>query len=172
VTRALLLVAICAVGGSARADELPEASTHRLHLALGFSHWFGPTLGSPDGFTTPAVAVGVRPGVAFLELVARYTVSLESHIGFASLEVLATREMHLGNQALVAHVGPLGLVSHGGEPSPAAGYGVAFGLEYLFATGLGAGNALGIFLGTRVVYGFGDGRRDAQIDLGVIATIF
>jgi hypothetical protein len=159
-----------------------------VRLALGFSHWFGPTLGSPDGVTTPAVAVGVRPGLSFLEMCARYAVSLEpierdevpGRVGFLSLEVVASREMRAGNQTLLASVGPFGLLDHAGG-SLAGGYGVVFDVEYLFETGLPGRIAMGIFLATRVVYYalpgeerdlLGDARRDAQIDLGLVATIF
>lgn len=166
--------------------QTDATSPTRAQVSLGFSHWYGETFGSPDGYTTPVVAVGVRPGVRFLEVRGRYTLSVRpldlpagdaARVGFGSLEVVALRELRRGDETLVASAGPLALVDHAGRAPVRGGYGLALGLEYLFA--LGPTSALGVFVSTRQVFYTlpGDAslrspRRDAQIDLGVIGAAF
>jgi hypothetical protein len=192
-----------AAAGSSAAAEAPasaekpgasEVSRRRVAVSLGFSHWFGPTFGSPDGFTTPMVAVGVRPALSFLEIRARYTRSTSAAaprdtaggepvrglVGFASLELLVSRELRVGRHALNAFAGPAALLDHAGGSSVGYGFGVALGVEYTIRTGLAQGHAAGPFLGARQVFyvlpddrfGLGDARRDAQIDLGLLTTLF
>jgi hypothetical protein len=175
-------------GEAASGDD--GASPSRISLGLGFSHWFGSTFGSPDGYTTPAAYIGIRPGVPFLCVQLRYSLSLVEHslvgdendrVGFASLEVLANREFRADGQAVNLFAGPLALMDHAGLDGAGWGYGIALGAEYLFPSERRLGHRVGIFLGAREVFYvlpgddarlFSDPRRDGQIDLGVVTTLF
>jgi hypothetical protein len=171
------------------APESDTPSDHRLVGTLGFAHWFGSTFGSPDGISTPELSLGGRPGLSWLDLRFRYSLSLKrfdlpdgrrSYVGFASLEVLVSRELRIGSQALNGFVGVEGSINHsiGGVGN---GLGVVLGAEYLLATGLGHRHAAGFFVVTHeILYTLpGDSsnllnnpRRDAQVDLGVVTTLF
>ena len=171
------------------AGEAPGPSKHRLAVSVGFSHWFGRTLGNPDGYTTPSICIGVRPGLGFLELRARYAITVvpltlqsgvQTRAGFASLEVTINRELRIGGTSLAVFAGPLGVLFHS-DGGVAPGFGVVAGVEYLFITGLPHGNSVGVVLGIRGVYYHLPGehlnllteaRRDAQVDLGLIGTLF
>lgn len=97
-------------------------SPHQLTVNLGFGHWYGGTFGAPIGISTPALTVGVRPGVRFLELRAYYSVSLldlelptngeNSHVGFANFDLAATHELRVGIQRMVMGAGVTGGFMH------------------------------------------------------------
>lgn len=154
-----------------------------LALLLGFSHWFGPTLGSPDGVSTPVVAIGVEPGVRFLEARARYTVSVtpravpgpaEHRVGFASLELVGKHRLSVGSQHMEVLLGPFATLAHAGGVG--VGGGLVVGARWTFSRGTEATPALGIFFeGRQVLYRLpgdtGDARRDAQMDLGVVGVL-
>jgi hypothetical protein len=166
----------------------PARSDHRVAVAIGFSHWFGATFGSPDGFTTPALAVGVRPGLPFLELRLRYSIALQrlqlprgagdDHVGFASLEVAATHGLEVAGSRIDLRAGGVGAMVH--ARSVTGGAGIVIGAEWSFPTGLPPDFAVGVFFDARVLLyvlpgDAGDifspaGRRDAQLDLGVVLT--
>lgn len=170
----------------AESPEPPEGpSTHRLRVATGFGHWFGSTVGFPHGISTPTVGVGVRPGLSFMEVRAQYTFSTkslrlpsgaESHVGFALLELVASREMRVGNQRLNAYAGLDGVLVHARDVG--YGFGMVIGAEYLFGTKLGAQNTFGVFMNAREVFYRLPGERtkltdpEAQIDLGAVMTLF
>ncbi len=161
-------------------------SDHRLSLWLGFSHWFGGTFGSPDGIGTPGLGVGVRPGLSFLEVRARYTVSVtaltlpaggSSTVGFASLELVATHGLELDRNRIDLYAGPLGAMVHSSGITGAMGF--VIGVQWTFVIGTSADVALGVtFEGRQVFYVLpGDPhdilnspRRDGQMDLGVVLT--
>lgn len=168
---------------SAQPPVAPEPSNHRLALELGFSHWFGETFGSPDGIGTPAISVGVRPGVRFLELRARYAVAVtrlplpgggREHVGFASLELAVGHGLSIGNQRLEVYVAPLAALVHASEAS--LGGGLLLGTRWLFATRMPAETTIGVFFeGRQIFYTLSAGgaaRRDGQMDIGVAATFF
>lgn len=187
-------VILSCVGGLSRearaggADGAP--SSHRVAASVGFSHWFGPTFGSPDGVSTPMFSVGVRPGLSFAEIKARYTRSALSAaspgggsglVGFASLELLLCRELRSGRQSLTGFAGVLLLFTHAGSPSLGGGYGAVLGAEYVLRTGLARSHAAGIFVAAHEVFYtlpwdrldfYEASRRDAQIDLGLTTTLF
>jgi len=163
-----------------------EPSSTRVRVALGFGHWFGSTVGSPKGISTPALGIGVRPGVSFLEVRVEYALSIReldlpssnsSRVGFAVLELVANKEMRVGDQTLNAHVGPLGVLVHAGS-RVGGGFGLVIGAEYLFNLALAFPSAIGVFVHAReVFYRLGPERTtlttpEAQIDLGVVATAF
>jgi hypothetical protein len=90
-------------------------STRQLLVNLGFSHWYGGTFGAPIGASTPALVVGVRPGVQFLELRLHYTVALReqplptgdmSTVGFANFDALLSHELRVGSARMVLGCGP------------------------------------------------------------------
>jgi hypothetical protein len=177
---------------AARAEGADDAapSRHRVAASVGFSHWFGSTFGSPDGVSTPMFAVGLRPGLSFVEIKARYTRSAapaavpgaaRGLVGFASTELLLCRELRSGRQSLTGFAGALALFTHAGSPSIGGGYGAVLGAEYLVRTGLARSHAAGIFLAAHEVFYALPGerrdaleapRRDAQIDLGLTTTLF
>ena len=165
-------------------------SSRRVSVHLSFSHWFSGALGQPDGYLTPALAIGVRPGVRNLELGLRYSVApgrltlpsgARSVVGFASFEVLASREMRVGRQALRVFAGPFGAIVHTEGSSVGYGVGLAAGAELTFGVAGRADVGIGPFFAARGVYyalpgdaapaAIDDGwRRDAQIDLGVVLS--
>jgi len=132
------------------------------------------------------VAVGVRPGLAFLEVRARYTVSVPrlalpsgatGRVGFVGLELVATRELHAGGQSLEAFAGPFGVLVHGAG-SVGYGFGLVLGARWLFATSLPESPSFGLFMAAREVFWrlppeMPDlNAAEAQIDLGLVATVF
>lgn len=167
----------------------PEArpSDRQLSLSLGFSHWFGPRLGTPEGLDTPTVSLGVRPALRFVELRLRYAGStraldlptgVRSHVGFVSVEATVTHGLAVGAQRIDLYAGPLATLVHSNGAT--AGMGILIGTRLLIRAGK-AGIAIGPFFEARSVFyklpgergGLLDpGRRDAQIDLGVVATAF
>src|SRR5262245_1062696 len=71
-------------------------------VTVGSSHWVGQTFGTPIGLSTPSIAVGVHPGLRWLELGLRYSLAIaplplpgggQGRVGFVSLEAVLTREM-------------------------------------------------------------------------------
>lgn len=175
----MLLLAVCA-----HAAELP----HRVRLELGFAHWFGETSGSPDGFTTPEVTVGVQPGLSFLDLQVRYTRSIPAlpathgttvGVGFLAAGILLQHDLSLGKQAIVVFAGPEGLLYHDAAGAFTIGGGGVIGARYLFSVGIVV--RIGPFLSAHEVFYtlpgedrslLEDPRREAQIDLGVSVTAF
>lgn len=184
--RALVFAAILLTHAAPAFAAPPETpSPHRVRVSTGFGHWFGSTVGFPQGISTPTVGLGVRPGVSFLEVRAQYAFSTkrlqlpsgaESHVGFALLGLVANREMRLGNQRLNVYAGADGLLVHANDTG--FGFGMVIGAEYLFATKLGAENAFGVFMNAREVFYRLPGERtkltdpEAQFDLGVVMTLF
>lgn len=184
----LLALALLASPAIARADETTRPSPRRLAVAVGFSHWFGATFGSPDGYSTPTFSVGVRPGLRFLELRFRTTFSVRAFdfgtgrsgpASFTSLGVLLEHEIRLGRQSFGAFVGPEAIAVRADGTS--FGFGLALGVELLVRTGLPDHHAVGFFLAAREVFFElasdqdslrAGSRRDGQIDLGVITTFF
>lgn len=170
----------------AEAPAAPARSAHRLAVELGFSHWFGDTFGAPDGFRTPMLSVGVRPGLPFLEVRLRYAVALaglalpeggDEVVGFASLELLATHGLAAGTQKLEVLAGPVATLAHAGGAS--GGLGLTVGTQWTFA--LTGELALGVFFEGRTLFYvlpgdsrdlLDDPRHDAQLDLGIVATLF
>ena len=79
-----LLSAHAAWGEAAipRVEERPLAraprSARQLTVQLGFGHWFGKNFGAPIGATTPALTIGLRPRLHWLELRAYYSVTTDS----------------------------------------------------------------------------------------------
>lgn len=138
------------------------AHPREARLDLGFSHWFGPTSGSPDGLTTPAVSLAVQPGPSWLEIAARYTLSVPAvagargsavGIGFASLAPLGRHTVRDEHGDVVLCGGPL--VLH-----PRLAVGPALGVQGVYYTLPGYA---GSFLD--------DLQREAQIDLGVTVAM-
>ncbi|MHB8878327.1 MAG: hypothetical protein ACYC8T_31915 [Myxococcaceae bacterium] len=186
----LLLLSTLTLGaapGLSGGDGEPVgASSRRLSLTLGFAHWFGRTFDAPPGIGTPAVGIGIRPGVSFLEVRARYLFTLapltrlsgeRSRYGQASLALVLCRELSSAGHSLNAFAGPLGVLTHGGAPGVAGGYGAVVGVEYLIASGLSGANRFGIFTQSQALsYSLpGDSpgmRSDVQVDLGFVATLF
>jgi hypothetical protein len=89
-------------------------------IAIGFSHWFGETFGSPAGFTTPALTLGWIP-LEWLELQANYTISAvgvtvpggsTSHVGFATLAFMLRRALEVEGERLVFAAGIAGGIVH------------------------------------------------------------
>lgn len=157
--------------------------SHVLGVGLGFSHWFGPTLGSPDGFTTPVVHVSVRPGVDFLEIRARFTPNLgEGEVrGFGGGALLVRHSLRVGRQEVGVLAGPevLGVAT---MEALRPGVGAVVGAELLIAAGAeGSPRFGGFFAAHEVIYTlpgdagsslFSGARRDVQVDLGFQVSIF
>lgn len=155
-------------------------SRQRVWVAVGFSHDFGATYGAPDGLKTPMVGLGLRPGLSFLELRARYTYSVaplarvdggSERLGLASLAAVLTRELAVGGEAMDLFGGVLGLVSHGSAPGVGFGYGATLGADYLIDLGR-LGLRLGPCLAVHALFYGAPGeagavRREAQVDLGI-----
>lgn len=165
-----------------------------LLVNLGFSHWYGNTLGTPAGASTPALVIGVNPGTSLLELRVNYSVSLSefelpdglrSRIGFLNADILVSHELKIRDQSMVMGFGPtLGFV-HGSR-----GLGPCLGLElsarYLLEVAPGV--ALGPVFDVRAqYYGLPDEERplfrtsgkdagpahsDLQSQLGVALRFF
>jgi hypothetical protein len=174
---------------SAPAEDTAEReappSGHRVVAFLGFAHWFGPTFGSPEGFTTPVAGVGVQPGLPFLEVRLRYTIAAgpvqlpsgaDEHVGFLSLEVALTHIMSFGGQSIEIYAAPFGTLVHAAGAT--GGAGVAIGARWL--VDLSDSVALGPFFeGRTVLYVlpgdtgdlFDDPHNDAQLDLGIAVSI-
>lgn len=164
---------------------LRARSPHRVAISVGFSHWFSPRLGSPDGITTPSLMVGVRPGIEILELRLRYTIGVlpiaiphaaSENVGFATLEVVLTHGASWAGQSIDFHAGVHGGLVHAGTLTGC--FGVVLGLAWTLD--VSSEVALGPYFETRLVsYPLpGDGfsfpehlQGDAQIDLGVALTI-
>jgi hypothetical protein len=173
----------------ARAIELEAASKQRLSVALGFSHWFGATFGSPDGYSTPGLEVGVRPRLSWLELRLRYVLSVipptlpDGHrgvVGFASLGLVADKELRVGRHSLVGLAGIELALDHT-DRGAGWGLGIAVGAEYLLRTGARHDHAVGLAVTAHELFYalpgdamnlFDHSRRDAQIDISVITTVF
>jgi len=163
----------------------PGVTAHRIQISAGFAHWFGSAFASPDGLSTPTITLGIRPGVWFLELRARYTFALvpislgsgeSGRVGFGSLALVANRELGHRGQTLNAFAGPLGALCHD-STGTRPGFGLVVGTEYLFDPGWAAGNKLGPFMQVHELFyvlpsSGGQLRRDAQVDLGVTITWF
>lgn len=164
----------------------PEAlrADRRVAISLGFAHWFGETFNAPDGMTTPTLSVGMRPGLSFLELRLRYSLAVKAlplperdkeHVGFAALEVALTHGLEVGSSRIDLLAGPFaGLVHAGGvAPAPGALFGAQWTVRVVSNFALG-----GFFEGRMFWYVlpddsrnlFSSPRRDAQIDLGLLAT--
>jgi hypothetical protein len=95
-------------------------------------------------------------------------------VGFASLEVVASRTLSVGGQSLEIFAGPLGLLDHAAT-GVSGGLGVVLGFSWLID--LGPAMKLGPTCSTRGTFAllpgerdFGRARRDAQVDLGLAAT--
>ncbi len=171
-----------------------EPSDHELFFNVGFSHWYGGTFGAPAGYTTPALVVGVRPGLSLLELRAHYTVSVydlplpggeEGIVGFGNLDVLFSHEIRRGEERMLMGFGPSGGFVHTRD-----GFGLAFGavLAARMMIDLSDSAALGPFFDARAqwyklpnsdkpVYDEVDGRvqaghSDAQLQVGVAVSFW
>jgi hypothetical protein len=157
--------------------QAEPSSGHRANVTIGLSQWFGPTFGSVDGVTTPQISLGVQPGVRFLEIRARYALafSLLPRVGFLTLGVVATKELAFNKQHLEVYAGPEGLLVHSGTAT--FGFSVDLGARWLFDIPTRLTHSAGLFFEAREVFytlpgdpsGF---RRDAQIDVGAMATLF
>ncbi len=166
----------------------PFVESNRLvSVHLAFAHCFSGALGQPDGYLTPAIAIGVRPGLRNLELGLRYSIApgrltlpsgARSVVGFASVEVFGSREMRVGRQGLRVFAGPFGAIVHTDGSSLGYGVGLAAGAELTFGLAGRADVGIGPFFAARGVYytlpgeaapsSVDDGwHRDAQIDIGV-----
>lgn len=167
--------------------ERARLSDRQLSLWLGFSHWFGPRLGTPEGFDTPTASLGVRPAVRFVELRLRYAGStraldlptgVKSGVGFVSIEATLTHGLAVGAQRIDLYAGPLATLVHSNGAT--AGMGILLGARFTIRAG-NTGLSFGPFFEARSVFyklpgesgGLLDpGRRDAHIDLGLVATAF
>jgi hypothetical protein len=119
----------------------PASSASReLFVDVGFSHWWSNTFGARIGASTPALVVGVRPGVPWLELRLHYTVSLDqlalptngeqSRVGFANLDVLLERELRVAGERMMILGGVAGGFVHTSQGlGPALGS--VIGVRYL-----------------------------------------
>jgi hypothetical protein len=171
---------------------LKAPSRHQLVFSAGFSHWYGDTLGAPVGTYTPGLAVGVRPGIPWIEVGLHYTLSAvelslpngsQSHIGFASAEFKVTREMRYETQRLVVGCGPhIGFV----HTREGIGFEGGAGLLARYLVDVGDILSVGPFFEARAllyklpgsskpIYEWRDGKlvaghSDAQIHLGVAVT--
>lgn len=162
------------------------ASPRQLSLQIGSSHWYGPTVGTPVGLTTPAIVVGVRPGLRWLELRLGYTRTVRAlslattgekqHVGFVNLDAAITHELRVDGQRMVMGGGPVVGFVHATEGSALA-IGAALFARYLIdITGT---VAAGPYLDVRIQYyafpgsgmGLGDvydaGDSDLQSQLGI-----
>jgi hypothetical protein len=164
----------------------PARSDHRIAVWLGFSHWFGPTFGSPDGFTTPTIGIAVRPGLPFLEVRLRYTIAIgpvqlasgaDEHVGFLSLEVALSHEISFDEQTLEIYAAPFGTFVHAAGAT--GGAGIAVGARWLID--LSDTVSLGPFFEGRTVFYvlpgdmgdlFDNPHTDAQLDLGAVLSVF
>jgi hypothetical protein len=145
---AILVLATLAAGRRSVAAEPPVVaakpadgpSARELFLDVGFSHWWSNTFGALVGASTPALVVGVRPGVPWLELRLHYTVSLEaltlptngqkSRVGFANLDVLLERELRVAGERMMILGGVAGGFVHTSQGlGPALGS--VIGVRYL-----------------------------------------
>lgn len=145
--------------------------------------------------TTPALVVGVRPGISLLEIRAHYTVSLDkhelptngerSHVGFANLDLLMTRELRASNERMILQFGPAAGFVHTKQ-----GLGFAYGavLAARYMIDMGKGFALGPFFDARwqlydlpgsdvPLYEVDDGKleaghSDAQSHVGVALSLW
>lgn len=141
---------------SAVPPDPKKPATVAAFVNVGFSHWFGETFGAPAGMTTPALVVGVRPGLEFLELRAHYTLSVLRHelpsngerslVGFANLDVLLSRELRVAGERMMVQCGPSAGFVHTNEGLGLA-YGVVFATRYLID--MGEHFALGPFFDVR-----------------------
>jgi hypothetical protein len=169
------------------ADPAVPVSDRRLSLSLGFSHWFGDTFGTPLGISTPALELSARPGLSWLEIHLRYALSIPpqpvgagfARVGFVSLGLAVSKEARLEGQHLEVFAGLEGLLIHAG--SAGGGVGVCFGAQWLFDIPVRLPHAFGPYVETRGFFYvlpndtrgfFSDPRRDAQIDVGVMTTLF
>lgn len=187
LTALALGIAIATASASATAEPSP-ASPRRLAIGLGFSHWFGTTFGSPDGYSTPTLWAGVRPGLRFLELRFRtsfstsgfdYRTGRRGPASFTSLGVMVEHELHLGRQSLGIFLGPEAVAVRADGTS--FGFDLALGFEFLIHTGLAPRHTVGFFVAAREMFYrlgsdttslFDASLRDGQIDLGVMTTLF
>jgi len=149
---------------------------------VGSSHWVGQTFGTPIGLSTPGVAIGVRPGLQWLEVGLRYTLAVQvlplpggtySRVGFIGLEAALVKELRVGEQRLALGAGPAAAIIHSGL---GAGWGVGPVLFARWIIDVGERLGLGPFFAMRPVFYTlpGDaallGRQDMQADLGVTAA--
>lgn len=146
----------------------------RLRAELGFAHWFGEGVGSPDGVTTPEVALAVEPGVAWMELQVRYTRSLPplpgaaataEGLGFAAFSVLLQHELRVGGEALGVYAGPGWVLTHDAAGTLGQAWTVDVGARWWFAAGAHA--EVGPFVTAHQVSPIDGAARSAQVDLGV-----
>ena len=167
------------------------ASTRQLSVQLGSSHWYGPTVGTPVGLTTPAIVVGARPGLRWLELRLGYTRTVKAlalattgekqHVGFVNLDAAITHELRADGQRMVMGGGPLIGFVHATDGSALA-IGAALFARYLIDVTDTV--AAGPYLDVRIQYyafpgsgrGLGDvydaGESDLQSQLGVALTFW
>jgi hypothetical protein len=170
-------------------------SARQLTVQVGFGHWFGKNFGAPIGATTPALTVGWRPGLRWLELRAYYSVTTDplvlpttgerSVVGFAQFDVTLSHELRVGRQRMVMGCGPSGGFVHTKE-----GFGISLGSDifarYLIdVSGL---LAVGPFVDVRAMYYHlpgsdvplidvvdGDlkmGHNDTHIQIGVAGSLW
>jgi hypothetical protein len=146
----------------ARADE-PVArnplSTRQLTVQVGFGHWYGKNFGAPIGATTPALTVGVRPGLRWVELRAYYSVTTDplvlpttgetSVVGFAHFDVTLSHELRVGRQRMVMGCGPSAGFVH---TKQGIGFSVGSDLYARYMIDVGAVLALGPFADVRAMY--------------------
>jgi hypothetical protein len=170
-------------------------SPHQLFVNLGFSHWYGQTFGAPIGVSTPALIVGVRPGVRFLEVRLHYTLSLRrlelptngerSRIGFGNLDLQLSHELRLGGQRMVMGFGPSAGFVH---TSQGVGFSVGAVLSARYLIDIADVVATGPFLDVRaqlyhlpgsdvpffefVDGGLNAGHSDLQLQLGVALSFW
>jgi hypothetical protein len=182
-----------------RVEERPLArdprSARQLTIQLGFGHWFGKNFGAPIGATTPALTIGVRPRLHWLELRAYYSVTTDplvlpttgetSVVGFAHFDVALSHELRVGRQRMVMGCGPSAGFVHTRQ-----GIGISLGSDifarYLIdVSGL---LAVGPFVDVRAMYyelpgspvpliDVGDGRvklghNDTHIQIGVAGSFW
>jgi hypothetical protein len=136
----LAAVALAAAPPAAAPPAKPQPSTRELFIDVGFSHWWGKTFGAPIGASTPALLVGMRPGVRYLEVRLHYTVSLyglelptngeSSRVGFANVDVVLEHELRVAGERMMILGGVSGGLVHtsqGVGPS----VGSVLGVRYL-----------------------------------------
>ncbi len=108
-------------GPTARASP---THAYRATISVGFSHWYGDTVGAPIGLSTPGLTVG-WVATSWFELQLGYSISItelplaaddssatRSRIGYLTLATLLRRELTVVGERLMFGAGPLGGVVH------------------------------------------------------------
>jgi hypothetical protein len=189
-----LFAATPCVAAEATSTE-PGPSAVQFNIQLGFGHWYGATFGSPIGVTTPALTLGVRPGLKWLELRGYYSIAvrplenlstgLPTTVGFAAWDVALTHEIARDGQRMVMGCGPSAGFIHVDQ-----GVGFSFGADIFARYMIRLGNvlAIGPFVDARAMlyelpgssapillfedYNLRYGHSDAQIQIGVAASLW